>query len=191
MIANLILKLFGWKISDNLPKGINRCVMIAVPHTSNWDLFYARLAFYVLKIPVKFTIKDSWFKYPFNLIFGPLGGIPINRKPKKEGEERPSMVDAMVNVFEAIDEDIAMMITPEGTRAKRTEWKSGFYYVAQKAKVPIALGFLDYKKKLAGVGKLVYPSDDMVKDMKEIMDFYKDITPKHLHRFSLDVRYLP
>lgn len=189
MIAKFIMKLFGWKLSANLPDGIDRCVMIAVPHTSNWDLFYARLAFYILKIPVKFTIKDSWFKFPFNLVFGAMGGIPINRRPKKEGEERPSMVEAMVDVFKTKD-DIAMMITPEGTRAKRVEWKSGFYHVAKMANVPIALGFLDYKKKLAGVGKLVYPSNDLAKDMKEIMDFYEDITPKHPERFSLDLRYI-
>ncbi|MEZ4916679.1 MAG: hypothetical protein R2836_06800 [Chitinophagales bacterium] len=114
---------------------------------------------------------------------------PINRTPKKEGEERPSTVQAMANMFKENDK-IAVMVTPEGTRSKRTEWKTGFYHVAKLAGVPIALGFLDYKKKLAGVGKVLYPSDDMEKDMREIMSFYKNITGKHPEKFSVDLRYV-
>lgn len=189
MIARLIMFLLGWKVEKNLPEGVNRCVMIAAPHTSNWDFPIARSAFSILKIPVKYTIKDSWFKFPFNLIFGPLGGIPINRAPRKKGEERPSTVDAMAALFENRD-SLAVMVTPEGTRSYREEWKSGFYHVAKKAGVPIGLGYLDYEKKIAGVGKMVYPSDDIDADMKIIMDFYKDVSPKHPENFSLDQRYL-
>ena len=188
MLARFILWLFGWKVDRNLPEGVNRCVMIASPHTSNWDFPFARAAFAVLKIPVRYTIKDSWFKFPFNLIFGPLGGIPINRKPRKEGEERPSTVQAMASLFEGRDE-LAVMVTPEGTRSKRDEWKSGFYHVAKIANVPIGLGYLNYKDKVAGVGKMIYPSDDMEADMREIMAFYKDIPPKHPEKFSIDKRY--
>ncbi|MEZ4917437.1 MAG: 1-acyl-sn-glycerol-3-phosphate acyltransferase [Chitinophagales bacterium] len=189
MIAKLFLKLIGWKVQEVMPKGIDRCVMIASPHTSNWDFPIAKAAFVIMKIPLRFTVKDSLFKFPYNLIFGPLGGIPINRTPKKEGEERPSTVQAMANMFKENDK-IAVMVTPEGTRSKRTEWKTGFYHVAKLAGVPIALGFLDYKKKLAGVGKVLYPSDDMEKDMREIMSFYKNITGKHPEKFSVDLRYV-
>lgn len=189
MIAKLFLWLFGWKVNHDLPEGVNKCVMIASPHTSNWDFPFCRAAFSVLKIPVRFTIKDSWFKFPFNLIFGPLGGIPINRRPKKEGEERPSTVEAMAHLFDGKDK-LVVLVTPEGTRAYRDEWKSGFYHVAMLAKVPICLGYVNYRDKVAGVGKTIYPSGDMAADMREIMAFYKDIPPKHPERFSIDKRYV-
>jgi 1-acyl-sn-glycerol-3-phosphate acyltransferase len=180
--------LVGWRVNKKVPEGVRRCVMIASPHTSNWDFPIARSAFSILKIPVRFTIKDSWFKFPLNLIFGPLGGIPINRKAKKEGEERPSTVESMADLFKGKD-DLVVLVTPEGTRSFRDEWKSGFYHVAKQANVPIGLGYVDYKNKIAGVGRMVYPSDDMASDMKIIMDFYKDIAPKHKEKFSIDKRY--
>lgn len=189
MIAKFFLWLMGWKVDPNLPPDVRKSVMIAAPHTSNWDFPYCRAAFSVLKIPVRFTIKDSWFKFPFNLIFGPLGGIPINRRPRKPGEERPSTTQAMADLF-TDREELVVLVTPEGTRSLREEWKSGFYHVAKMANVPITLGYLDYEKKIAGVGKTIYPSDDMEKDMREIMDFYKHKAPKHPEKFSLDKRYI-
>ena len=77
-----IFKLLGWKINEDVPKEYTRCVLVGAPHTSNWDFFYAIFLFKILKIPYKFTIKSEWFKFPFNLIIKPLGGIPINTKSK-------------------------------------------------------------------------------------------------------------
>ena len=82
-----------------------------------------------------------------------------------------------------------MLVTPEGTRKKVTKWKTGFYYVAHGAKVPIALGYMDFEKKEAGIGKVIYPSGDIHKDMREIMDFYRNIKGRHPERFSLDLDY--
>lgn len=87
-------------------------------------------------------------------------------------------------------EVLSVAVTPEGTRALRTEWKTGFWHTAKLAGVPICLGYLDYKKKEAGVGKTIWPSDDLEKDMREIMAFYKTITPCHPELFSLDKRYI-
>lgn len=188
-LSKFIMRLMGWKIQNELPEGINRCVMIASPHTSNWDLLYMVCTFKILKIPFRFTIKDSWFKFPFNLFFSAIGGIPINRKPALPGEQRESMVQAMANLFEG-GKELAVVVTPEGTRSFRDEWKSGFYHVASLANVPIGLGYLDYKNKIAGVGKMVFPSGNMEADLKEIMLFYKDIHPKHPARFSVDKRYI-
>jgi len=190
MFARLILFILGWKVDKNLPEGVNRCVMIASPHTSNWDFPIARAAFSVLNIPVRFTIKDSWYRFPFNILFNALGGIPINRRPKSQGEERPSMVEAMAALFQGRDR-LVVLVTPEGTRSYRDEWKSGFYHVAKIAQVPIALGYLNYEKKIAGVGKIVHLSEDMSADMKEIMEFYQDIPGKHPEKFSIDKRYKP
>ena len=181
-----ILRLAGWKLDKNIPKEYSRCVLIGAPHTSNWDFFYTLLSFKALKIPYKFTIKKEWFRFPLNLIMIPLGGIPIDTKSTSKSHE--SKVDTMANYFQ-IKNKLVMAITPEGTRAKREQWKTGFYFVAKKANVPICLAFLDYKNKVAGVGKTIVPSDNIEKDMKEIMSFYKDKTAKFPNKFSVDLRY--
>ena len=188
LISKLIFKIFGWTFNDQVGGGFERSVMIAAPHTSNWDLVFARAAFYLMDIPVRYTVKQEWMRFPFSLIFGPLGAIAIDRSPKQAGQERKSMTEAMIDLFEQ-NKELSVMVTPEGTRALRTKWKTGFYHVAVGAKVPIGLGYLDYKKREAGVGKLIYPSGNMEKDMREIMDFYKNISPKFTDKFSIDVDY--
>lgn len=162
--------------------------MIAAPHTSNWDFLYTRLAFFLMDIPVKITIKNSYMRFPYGPFARALGCIGINRLPKKEGEERPSMVQVMADLFKVHD-DLVMMVTPEGTRSLCTKWKTGFYHIAVLADVPVALGYLDYDKKEAGVGKVVYPSGDMKKDIQEIMAFYKKIVPHTPEKFSIDLDY--
>jgi 1-acyl-sn-glycerol-3-phosphate acyltransferase len=164
--------------------------MIASPHTSNWDIYYARLAFYLMDIPVRFTIKQEWMRPPFGALLRRFGAIGIDRSPRKPGEERPSATEAMARLFET-HEELAMMVTPEGTRKLRTEWKSGFYYVAKMAGVPIGLGYLDYANKVAGVGGMVWPSDDQDADFRKIMAFYAPIVGKHPEQFSIDLRYRP
>lgn len=188
LISKLIFALFGWRFNDQVGGGYNRCVMIAAPHTSNWDFIFARAAFYLMDIPVRYTVKKEWMRFPFNLIFGPLGAIAIDRSPKVAGAERKSMTEAMIDLFK-INRELVVLVTPEGTRSLRTKWKSGFYYTAVGAGVPVALGYLDYKNKEAGVGKIVYPSGNMAADMKIIMDFYKDIPPKHPEKFAIDADY--
>ena len=189
-ISSLIFKLFGWTFKDHVGGGYNRCVMIAAPHTSNWDLVFARSAFYLMGIPVRYTVKKEWMRFPFNLVFGPLGAIAIDRSPRQPGEERRSMTEAMIELFSQ-NKELAVMLTPEGTRSLRTKWKTGFYHVAVGAKVPIALGYLDYKNKVAGVGKIITPSGDMAKDMRAIMAFYQNIQGKHPEKFSIDLDYKP
>lgn len=190
MLSRLLFRVFGWTLDDHLRADFRRCVMIAAPHTSNWDFIFARAAFFMMGIRVRFTVKKEWMRFPFNLLFGPLGAIPIDRRPKTPGAERPSMTQAMIQLF-ADNPELVVLVTPEGTRSLRTHWKTGFYHVAVGAGVPIALGYLDFKNKVAGVGKLVYPSGDMARDLKEIMAFYQHIPPKHPELFSIDVDYTP
>lgn len=188
-LAKKLLTLSGWRVAPDIPPESQRCVMIAAPHTSNWDLWYARLAFFAMDIPVRFTIKQEWMRFPFNLVVGPLGGIGIDRRPRAESGRRPSYVQLMKEVFERYDQ-IAIMITPEGTRSLRHQWKTGFYYVAREAGVPICLGFLDYGKKLAGVGPVIFPGDDMAADMQRIMAFYQTIEGRYPEKFAPDERYV-
>ncbi|NHB57709.1 1-acyl-sn-glycerol-3-phosphate acyltransferase [Acinetobacter shaoyimingii] len=188
-LAEQSLGLMGWEIDNHWPLDLDQCVMLAAPHTSNWDALYARLALKALGVNVRLTIKDSYMKFPFRPFVRALGGIGINRRPKKPGEERPSMVDVMAELFETHPK-LVMLITPEGTRAKQEQWKTGFYHIALKANVPIALAYMDYAKKKTGVGKIIYPTGDMQKDMAEIMQFYANITPKFENLYSVDTRYL-
>jgi len=188
-IFDLIFTLHGWKLNPNRPEGIDRCVMIAAPHTSNWDLIYAIAAFRRMKIPLRFTIKKEWIRFPFKRLILSMGGIGIDRRPKNPGEQRLSMVDAMANLFTTNDQ-ISVMVTPEGTRKLSTTWKTGFYVVARNAGVPIGLGYLDYAKKEAGVGGMIFPGEDMEGDMRKIMAFYKDISPKYPEKFLVDTNYI-
>lgn len=190
IISKLIFFFSGWTKDENkdIPQEVQRCVIIASPHTSNWDLVYARSAFYLMGIPLRFTIKKEWLRPPFGWLVKSMGGLGIDRSPKKPGEPRKSMTEAMIDLFKE-HKTLAMMVTPEGSRSLCTEWKTGFYHVAVGAGVPIALGYLDYKRKHAGVGPIIHPSGDMDADLRKIMAFYKDIAPKHPEKFAIDQRY--
>ncbi len=179
----------GWKIQEGLPEGINRCVMIAAPHTSNWDFPFMITGFEKLGIPIRFTIKKEHNRPVIGSMIESVGALWIDRSPRKEGEERPSMTQVMIELFEQNPGDFVMLVTPEGTRSLRTKWRTSYYHVAKQAGVPIGLGYLDFDKKVAGVGKLIYPSDDMAADFREIMAFYKTIPPKNPDLFSVDLEY--
>ena len=189
-LAEKTLNLMGWKTDDQWPEDLDQCVMIAAPHTSNWDALYARLALKALGVNVRLTIKDSYMKFPFGPFVRAMGGIGIDRSAKQEGQERPSMVQLMSDLFKTHPK-LVMLVTPEGTRAKQEQWKTGFYHVAVNAGVPIALAYMDYAKKKTGIGKIVYPSGDYQKDMTEIMAFYAEINAKFPEKFSIDQRYSP
>ena len=190
-IARLVYWLLGWKWTSVVPADLRKFLIIAVPHTSNWDFFYAFWAFKLMRVPMRFTIKDSMMRFPLNLFFGTVGGIAINRRPRAAGEERPNMVYSMAQLYREHDE-IAVCVTPEATRALRSKWKSGFYYIALNAGVPIGLAYCDYTKKEAGIGKIIYPSGDMDKDMREIMAFYKPLINKgkYPELSSIDMDYV-
>ncbi|MGD1894180.1 MAG: 1-acyl-sn-glycerol-3-phosphate acyltransferase, partial [Cyclobacteriaceae bacterium] len=101
IIAKIIMGISGWSYNKNFPEDIKKGVMVAAPHTSNWDIFYALSALRLMGIPVRFTIKKEWMKPPLGIILKALGAIPINRQQK--GLKRESMVDAMVRLFDERD----------------------------------------------------------------------------------------
>ncbi|QQR96982.1 MAG: 1-acyl-sn-glycerol-3-phosphate acyltransferase [Sphingobacteriales bacterium] len=187
-IFKLIFKLKGWKLQTEMIKDYKQSITIAAPHTSNWDLIISLAAFDLMQLKVKFTLKKEWFRFPFKRIMRNFGGIAIDRTPKVAGEQRLSTVEAMANLFKE-NEELHIMVTPEGTRSLRTEWKTGFYHTAKLAGVPILCGYLDYEKKIAGIGKIIFPSDNMEADLRAIMAFYKDIKGKYPEKFSTDLRY--
>jgi len=185
-----IYKAQGWKFDRTVPvEEYRRSVVIAAPHTSNWDFVYAMGAFDEMKVPIKFTIKKEWMRFPMNLVIEPMGGVAIDRKPKEGVSKKESTVSAMVNLFTKYEE-FCMLVTPEATRSRREKWKTGFYHIANQAQVPIALSYCDYKEKICGVKKLVHPTGDMDKDMNIIMKFYQNIPAKFPEKFSIDKRFL-
>jgi len=175
LLAQFSFWLTGWKKVGRYPDNTPKSVMIAAPHTSNWDFFYARAAFFLLGIPVRTTIKKEAMFFPMNLVLKLFGVIPVDRNKSSRGlSKKSSMVDAMVQLFEERQE-LVIMITPEGTRKYARRWKTGFYHVAK----PIVLGYLDYQKKHAGIGPIVYPGESIEEDMETIMDFYRGVSGKY------------
>ena len=189
-ISRLFLKMKGWKVDPNVPEEAKgNCVLIAAPHTSNWDFPLAVSAMELLGINIRFTIKREWMRPPAGWFFKSMGGIGVDRRPKIKGETRKSMVDTIAGLFEG-QKGLCIILEPEGTRSLVKDWKTGFYYIALKANVPIVLGWLDYEKKIAGIGNVViHPSGDIDKDMAKIMCFYKDIKGKFPENFALDTKY--
>lgn len=190
-IFRLIFRLYGWKLNPNLPAEVfQNCVVTAAPHTALRDAVFMIGAFSIGKIPARFAVRKESNTFLLGKILESAGGLWIDRGPRKPGEERRSYLDVMKELF-VKNNPTAMIIAPEGTRSLVEEWKSGFYYLAKAANVPIGLGYLDFEKKEAGVGKIIYPSDDIVADMRAIMAFYKDIKGKRPDQFMLDHRYAP
>lgn len=190
-ISKSFLKLLGWEVPPRPQQVVyEKCVIICAPHTSNWDFPIALAITTLLDIKTSYAFKKEAMGFPFGPIFKAMGGLSIDRAPRKEGEERPSVVQAIADLFSKQDK-LSLMIAAEGTRSLRKEWKTGFYYIAVEANVPICLGFLDYKTKTAGFGKLIYPSGDFNADMCDIMAFYADKNAKYPEKFSLDLRFPP
>jgi len=184
-------KLRGWKFDESIPfEEYNQSVIISAPHTSNWDFIYAMGCFHYLKVPIRFTIKKEWMRFPMSLIIKPLGGVPIDRAPKENRTKKESMTQAFVKLFEKHEgQDFCVLFTPEASRSKKRKWKTGFYHAAKSANKPIALSYMDYSTKTAGIGKIIHTTDNMEADMRSIMEFYKSVIPKFPENFMLDERY--
>lgn len=176
--SKFLFWLFGWKVDGVIPPGIDKAVMIAAPHTSNWDFLWARCAFFIMRAPVRYTVKKELLKFPLNLILNPLGAIGIDRTKRTPDTAKLSMTEAMIRLFDE-REKLIVLVTPEGTRSYSPEWKTGFYRVAEGANVPILCGYLDYKNKRAGVGPKFIVDGHLEKQLEEIKDFYRPIQGKY------------
>ncbi len=167
LISRLGLKLAGWK-TEGKPPSEKNFVLVAAPHESNIDFILLLAIGFVLGFKLYWMGKNSLFKGPLGPITKWLGGVPVDRSKSN------NLVDQMVNNFKTIN-GLILTIPPEGTRSHVERWKTGFYYIALGANVPIALGFLDYKRKVGGFGPICYPCGDIDKDLKKIQRFYSNI----------------
>ena len=159
--AMTLLHWFGWEIDKTTPDGVNKCVIVMGPHTSNWDFIIGKLAMYSYGIHTKILIKKEAFFFPIGYFLKLMGGIPVDRKKKT------NITDQAVEYFNN-SESLYMIFTPEGTRSYNPNWKKGFYYIALKADVPIYLGYLDYDRKTGGFYGEFKPTGDVESDIKGI-----------------------
>ena len=167
LLSELVPRLFGWHVEGKLPD-YPKLVVIGAPHTSNWDfVMFLGLAFHLRADP-RFMGKSELFRGPLGGFFRWCGGYPVDRS-KSQG-----LVEQMVDAFQESARFI-LVITPEGTRKKVEAWKSGFYHIAKGAGVPIVLGFIDGARKVYGLGKVFFPTDDMDADMKAIQGYYAEL----------------
>ncbi|HKJ15013.1 MAG TPA: 1-acyl-sn-glycerol-3-phosphate acyltransferase [Desulfobulbales bacterium] len=171
-IARFILRIFGWQ-AELAVQMVARCVLVGAPHTTNWDFPLAILGMAAMGIKFNWVAKHTLFRWPLGIFMRSLGGIPLDRDTGGAGFALKA-----VESFHELDRFI-LAIAPEGTRYKTDYWKAGFYKIALKSGVPIALGFVDYKKKKIGIGKLFMPSGDRNKDFLLIKDFYSDKSGKY------------
>ena len=144
-----------------------RSVIVAAPHTSNWDFIFFILAAWSLKAPVRWMGKKEMFPLPVRWLFRRMGGIPIDRGAAG------GVVAQMVSAFESGD-PMAVVITPEATRKRVDYWKSGFYRIASEADVDVVFGSINSKVKEVGIVPGFHPSGDVKADMDIVRAFYSD-----------------
>ncbi len=161
----LYLKLFGWRLENKVPD-VQKCVIIAAPHSSNWDLPTTMATGAGLDLSFHFLAKHTIFRPPWGTFFRFMGGIPIDRRSKQ------NYVEKVAEIIRS-KQRCAIVVAPEGTRSKTEFWKSGFYHIAKAADVPIVLGFLDYENKTAGIGRSIYPIGTPSEVMDQMRDFYR------------------
>jgi len=169
-IGGFILRVFGWKSDYKKEFVITKGVVVAAPHTSNWDFFFTVATFWKMGIDIKFLIKDSYTKSIVGFLFKAIGAVGVDRSNGK------NMVDFAAELIKK--KDIVFIVPAEGTRKRVEKWKTGFYHIAKKANVPVLLGYLDYKTKTSGINKIINLSDSFENDMKEIQEYYLNYTAK-------------
>lgn len=170
VLAIIILRVFGWRRAGRVPDA-PKFVMIAAPHTSNWDFPVGLAVILAFRVKMYWLGKEPIFRWPFGTFFKWLGGIPVSRS--KSGD----VVAQMIQTFEERPR-IIIVVAPEGTRKRVNHWKTGFYYMAMGADVPIVMGFIDYLRKEGGFGPTLIPTGNLQADMEKIRAFYEDIRGK-------------
>jgi 1-acyl-sn-glycerol-3-phosphate acyltransferase len=171
------LKCTGWKVEGTLPTNGQKSVLIAAPHTSNWDLPYTLMVAFSLRLNVYWMGKHQLFRFPFRGIMMWLGGIPVTRETKN------NVVAASVAAIQAADGPLQLIVPPEGTRNHNRYWKTGFYYIAVGAQVPIVMAYMDYQRKISGLGPVFQPTGDLEADMLAIKAFYAPFKGKNADQF--------
>lgn len=171
-LSKLILQhIMGWKVINDFPS-LDKYVIIAAPHTSWQDFPIGILVKFLKKAPINYIGKDSLFKSPFGFIFRWLGGAPVDRSKSTD------KVQAIVDIFNSKDHFV-LALSPEGTRQKVEKWKTGFYYIAKGAKVPVVMATLDFENKQVNISDPYNLTDNMESDMQHFRQYFKGVKGKH------------
>ena len=165
-------RLFGWKVTGQIPPEVKQFVMIVAPHTSNWDFMVGLAARSILRLDnTKYVAKKELFRFPFGWLFKALGGYPVDRS------KHNNFVDSVVDLFHT-HKDFSICLTPEGTRSYASKWKTGFYYIAQKANLPIVMVSFNYALKEVRVEPPFQITGNIENDFEYMMDYYRKIPGK-------------
>lgn len=166
--AHIGFRLVGWRVVGDIPADVRRCVVIAIPHTSYWDfVIFLGLAFVLRRTPLV-MVKHTVFWEPLGTFLRYCGAIAVDRTSP---QARVRDVVALSKIYN----EFVLVVTPEGTRAQVAQWKSGFYRIAEKIDVPIALGFIDGANRETGIREMFIPSGDYDRDVEKIQTLYAGI----------------
>ena len=173
----LLYKRMGWtaEVTEAHP---DKCIICLAPHTSNWDFLIGQLYSKSTGLKSNFLMKKEWFFWPLGPIFRRMGGIPVWRSKHTSMTDNLAETAQKLSVFQ-------LCITPEGTRKLNPEWKRGFYYIAQKAGIPILLYGVDYEKKLIRCTKTIIPNGNIDEQMREIKEYFKDFKGRYPENFTI------
>ena len=174
------LRALGWTVTGSLPADHPKCVLIAAPHTSNWDLPYTLMVAFALRLNIHWMGKQQLFRWPFGGLMRWLGGIAVDRSQSNK------LVSASAQAIRDADGPLQLVVPPEGTRSKTQRWRTGFYFIAQEAGVPIVMAYMDYPRKRSGLGPVFTPTGDLDADMARIKAFYAPFEGRNKRQFSAD-----
>ena len=178
VLSAAFLRATGWTLQGQLPADQLKCVLIAAPHTSNWDLPYTLMVAFALRIDIHWMGKQGLFHWPFGALMRWLGGFAVDRSKSS------NLVAASAQALRDADGSIALVVPPEGTRSKTRHWKTGFYWIAHQAGVPIVMAYMDYPRKLSGLGPVFQPSGNIDTDMLLIKAYYAPYKGKNWRQFD-------
>lgn len=171
-LAKLIyFKILGWDLENHFDPSIKKCVVIVAPHTSNFDFFIGLLVRKIMNVHIDFIGKKELFRWPYGWYFRKIGGSPVDRSKNQK------KVDAIAQLFKE-HEIFRLALSPEGTRRKVEKWKTGFYFIALKAKVPIIMASFDFGKKLVKISPPFYVTGNFEKDFTQIKSYFEGVEGK-------------
>ena len=173
-----LLRLLRWRVEGTLAPEARRCVVIAAPHTSNWDFPYTLLAAFALGMHIRWLGKASLFRAPFGGVMRWLGGVAVHR------ERANNLVEASVQALKEAPGALQLVIAPEGTRSRSVVWKTGFHHIARGAAMPIQLAYLDWGQRRCGLGPLMMAGADIEADLREIKAYYRAFRGRNADQFD-------
>ncbi|GAB4215953.1 MAG: lysophospholipid acyltransferase family protein [Rhodoferax sp.] len=163
-----------------MPAQATKCVLIAAPHTSNWDLPYTLMVAFALRLNVLWMGKASLFRFGLGPLMRALGGVAVDRSQAHDAVRASAQRIAQANG------PVQWIVAPEGTRRKVHTWKTGFHHIARQAGVPILTAHLDYGQRRGGLGPVFEPGDDVQADIARIKAFYAPMKGRNPQQYAPD-----